>query len=113
MRSGPIRLSELAAIEGINPTMLSRVVGDLTAAGLLQRVSDPEDRRAALVQATSEGRELVERIRRERTDVLNSAFAGLSEDDRATSSGAAGARGGWPRSSRSASRDARQATPAE
>ncbi len=61
--------------------MLSRVVGDLTAAGVLQRVSDPEDRRAALVQATSEGRELVERIRRERTDVLNSAFAGLSEDD--------------------------------
>src|ERR1700736_3981164 len=29
VREGPMRLSELAASEGINPTMLSRVVSDL------------------------------------------------------------------------------------
>ncbi len=82
LRLGPIRLSELAAEEGINPTMLSRIVADLGEAGLLDRVCDPEDRRAALVTATPEGRQLVERMRRERTDVLTVALSTLSIADR-------------------------------
>jgi DNA-binding MarR family transcriptional regulator len=61
--------------------MLSRIVGDLAAAGLLQRVSDPEDRRAALVQATSAGHELVDHMRAERTDALNAALAEISQED--------------------------------
>ena len=77
VRQGPMRLSELADAEGVNPTMLSRVVGDLGDGGLLDRVSDPEDRRAALVQATPEGRRLSRRMRRERTDVLSRALASL------------------------------------
>ena len=77
VRGGPIRLSELTDAEGVNPTMLSRVVADLGDAGLLDRVSDPDDRRAALVQATPEGRRLSERMRRERTDVLSRALASL------------------------------------
>src|SRR5436305_1965396 len=43
-RKGPMRLSELAAAEGINPTMLSRIVGDLVGQGLLERSSDEGDR---------------------------------------------------------------------
>jgi len=82
VRAGPIRLSELAAEEGINPTMLSRVVGDLTDSGLLDRVSDPDDRRAALVTATGAGRQLARRMRRERTDVLMVALSALSSADR-------------------------------
>jgi DNA-binding MarR family transcriptional regulator len=79
---GPLRLSELAEAEGVNPTMLSRVVGDLGDAGLLSRVSDPEDRRAALVSATPEGRRLAERMRSERTDVINEALALLAPAER-------------------------------
>lgn len=81
-RLGPIRLSELAAEEGINPTMLSRVVGDLAVGGLIERVGDPQDRRAALVRVTREGRKLVDRMRRERTDVLNVALERLSPSER-------------------------------
>jgi DNA-binding MarR family transcriptional regulator len=83
VRNGPVRLSELAAEEGLNPTMLSRVVGDLVDAGLLERTSDPHDRRAALVSATAAGRRLTERIRHERTDALNEALEPLGEADRA------------------------------
>ena len=57
--------------------MLSRVVGDLGDAGLVDRINDPEDRRAALVQATKRGRRLAERMRRERTDVLSRALTAL------------------------------------
>ena len=80
-RLGPIRLSELAAEEGINPTMLSRIVGDLVPGGLIERVGDPHDRRAALVMVTREGRKLVERMRRERTDVLSVALSTLSPSE--------------------------------
>jgi DNA-binding MarR family transcriptional regulator len=81
-RRGPLGLSELAADEGLNPTMLSRVVADLADAGLLQRVSDKGDRRAAWVRVTPAGKRLAERMRRERTDALYVALAGLPEEDR-------------------------------
>jgi DNA-binding MarR family transcriptional regulator len=82
VRDGPIRLSELATAESLNPTMLSRVIADLVDAGLLARVSDDGDRRAAWVKATAAGRRLAERMRRERTDALNEALEGLAPADR-------------------------------
>src|ERR1700722_4829826 len=44
-RHGPVGLSWLAREEGMNPTMLSRVVWRLEDAGLLARRPDPRDRR--------------------------------------------------------------------
>src|SRR5437660_11803635 len=52
VRGGPIRVAEVAAAEGINPTMLSRVVSELAGEGLLERTSDESDRRAVWVRAT-------------------------------------------------------------
>jgi DNA-binding MarR family transcriptional regulator len=82
VREGPVRISDLAEGEGINPTMLSRVISDLVDAGLLGRVSDERDRRAAWVQATRSGQRLAERMRRERTDALMLALETLSDADR-------------------------------
>jgi DNA-binding MarR family transcriptional regulator len=81
-RAGRIRLSELAESEAINPTMMSRVIADLAQQGLVERISDPGDRRAALVDATTNGRSLADSIRRERTDALNVALEGLDERER-------------------------------
>jgi DNA-binding MarR family transcriptional regulator len=82
VREGPVALSQLAEAEGINPTMLSRVISDLADAGLLERVSDERDRRAARVKATRAGRRLAERMRRERTDALILALESLPDADR-------------------------------
>jgi DNA-binding MarR family transcriptional regulator len=81
-RNGPLRLSELADAEGLNPTMLSRVVGGLSQDGLLRRSSDLGDRRAAWVEVTAAGRKLAERMRRERTHAVNTALEQLPEADR-------------------------------
>jgi DNA-binding MarR family transcriptional regulator len=81
-RAGRVRLSELSDAEGINPTMMSRVIADLAQDGLVTRAIDPGDRRAAVVEATTRGRKLAERIRRERTDALNLALEGLDEHER-------------------------------
>lgn len=82
VRDGPVRLSALAASESLNPTMLSRVISDLVEGGLLSRTSDDGDRRAAWVQVTEAGAELVDRMRRERTGALNDALAVLPAADR-------------------------------
>jgi len=82
VRSGPTRLSELAEAEGINPTMLSRVVAGMVDDGLLERVSDPDDRRAAWVATTAAGRKLAQRMRGERTSAVNRALEALSEEQR-------------------------------
>jgi DNA-binding MarR family transcriptional regulator len=81
-RHGPIRMSDLAAAESINPTQLSRSVAYLVDIGAVERASDQGDRRAAWVKPTAGGRRLAEKIRRERTDALNVALADLAPDER-------------------------------
>jgi len=82
VREGPIRLSDLAAAEGINPTQLSRAIAHLVDTGLIERSADEGDRRAAWLEPTAVGRELTERIRRERTDALTLALEGLDPAER-------------------------------
>jgi DNA-binding MarR family transcriptional regulator len=76
-----MRLSELAGSEGVNPTMLSRVVAGMLGDGLLERSNDAGDRRAAWVSVTAAGHRLAERMRRERTEAVNAAMRGLSGDE--------------------------------
>jgi DNA-binding MarR family transcriptional regulator len=82
VRTGPIGLSELAELEDINPTMLSRITANLSDAGLLARTVDPDDKRAARVAATAAGRRLRERIHRERTQALAAHVDRLEADRR-------------------------------
>jgi DNA-binding MarR family transcriptional regulator len=77
---GPLGLSELADIEKINPTMLSRVVAKLEEADLIRRQVDPDDRRAARVEVTEAGAELRRRLNAERTRVLAERLAGMAPD---------------------------------
>ncbi len=78
---GPVRLSEIAQREGLNPTLLSRTVANLVEAGLIERTADPSDRRSAWIAATTAGHEAAEGIRRERTVHLQQALVTLSADD--------------------------------
>jgi DNA-binding MarR family transcriptional regulator len=81
-RYGPIRIADLAELESLKPTMLSRAISKLVDDAALERVSDDRDRRAAWVNVTDAGHRLAERMRRERTDALNEALGGLDADDR-------------------------------
>jgi DNA-binding MarR family transcriptional regulator len=67
---GPLGLTELTELEGLNPTMLSRVVRKLDDEGLISRRTDLSDQRAVRVQVTPAGTELHQRIRAQRTQVL-------------------------------------------
>ena len=81
-RRGTSRISEVAELEALNPTLLSRTISTLVDAGLLDRVCDAGDRRAAWVQVTDEGHRLAERMRRERTEVVNRGMSALPAAER-------------------------------
>lgn len=68
---GPLGLAELTELEGLNPTMLSRIVKVLDERGLIRRLPDPSDMRAARVEVTPAGARVHERVREQRTQVLS------------------------------------------
>lgn len=80
-RRGQQRLSDLADREGLNPTMLSRVVGVLEKSGWVERSPDPRDGRAVLVGITAGGRQLYEQLQRERSALIQEYLDGLDRED--------------------------------
>ena len=74
---GPLGLAELTELEGLNPTMLSRIVKALDERGLIRRLPNPNDMRAARVEVTPEGERVHGRVREQRTRVLSECLERL------------------------------------
>ncbi len=70
---GPLALSEIARIDNLNPTMVSRIVGTLESAGLIERRRDPDDQRAFVATTTAAGEALHARIRAQRVAAIVAA----------------------------------------
>lgn len=68
---GPLTLGELAELEGLNPTMLSRVISRLHAMGLIDRIPDPDDLRSASVVSTGSGQEVDQQIKARRATAVS------------------------------------------
>jgi|SRR5271154_1414951 len=81
-QSGPIRLGDLAAIEGIAPSTLTRLISALEDSGYVLRCADPTDARASTLAVTSGGREMLDRIRTETTLVLARSLGDLTPAQR-------------------------------
>ncbi|MEU9207142.1 MarR family winged helix-turn-helix transcriptional regulator [Streptomyces sp. NPDC048415] len=80
-REGPIRMTALAAAEGIAQPSMTVLVQRLEAQGLASRVSDPEDGRVRLVALTDAGRELLAERRRAGDARMAGLLAALPEQD--------------------------------
>lgn len=81
-RRKALGVSELADEEGLNPTMCSRIVGKLEAAGLVRRVPGADDRREVRVEITAAGSKLQTRLRAQRTRLLADRLAELPDPER-------------------------------
>ena len=81
--SGPMRLGDLAAAEGIAPSTLTRLVTALEDSGYVRRCADPSDARASTLAITAHGQDALERIRAENTLALAASMQLLAPAQRA------------------------------
>jgi DNA-binding MarR family transcriptional regulator len=80
-REGPLRLTTLAAREGITQPSMTQLITRLERQGLVTRLPDPEDGRAALVGITQLGRDLIDDRKRVRRERLAELLATLSPEE--------------------------------
>ena len=80
---GPLTLGELAAYENVQPPSITRIVGNLEAAELVERTTAAADRRVSLVQITQLGRDELQAIRSQRDAWLAQRLATLDPKEMA------------------------------
>lgn len=78
---GPLRLTALAKLVGVDLSVVSRQVKSLEEVGFVQRKLDPGDARASLVSATSEGASALALARVKRSEVLDEVLADWPAED--------------------------------
>jgi DNA-binding MarR family transcriptional regulator len=81
-QSGPLRLGDLAAAEGIAPSTLTRLVAVLEELGYVQRFADPKDARASTLAITAKGHDTLEQLRQEGTALLTESLMLLTPEQR-------------------------------
>ncbi len=88
---GRLGSAELAQLEGLNPTMVSRIVGRLEELGLIRRLQNKEDLRSVSVEITDEGRAVSEQVRDAQSAVVAARLGDLSAEERASIAASIGA----------------------
>lgn len=78
---GPVTMSALAEAEQVRRPTITRLVDSLERRGLVRRVSDAEDGRVQLVEATAAGKRLLQRGRARRVERLMTGVAQLPPQD--------------------------------
>jgi len=80
-RHGPLTPSELAEIERVKRPTVTRTLGCLTKAGLVERTPDPADGRSALVSVNAAGRDRLRRLRKRKNAFLARRMRDLPQED--------------------------------
>lgn len=80
--AGPQRATALAAAFHSDPSTISRQVSALVKAGFVERRADPDDGRASLLAATTDGVRVIEAERRRRAHVIAEVLGGWDRADR-------------------------------
>jgi DNA-binding MarR family transcriptional regulator len=79
---GAARISDLAAFDHCSQPTMTTQVRRLEEAALVSRVTDPADARAVLISITAKGREVLSRVRADRSAVVDPYLARLDPADR-------------------------------
>jgi MarR family transcriptional regulator, transcriptional regulator for hemolysin len=76
-----LRQVELADMLDVEPITLCRIVDRLEEAGLVERVRDPEDRRAWRLHVTAQAQPLIDKLQNVGTVLVDQAFSGIDPKD--------------------------------
>jgi DNA-binding MarR family transcriptional regulator len=80
-RQPGLRQIEIADILDVEPITLSRIIDRLSEAGLVERRTDPADRRAWRLEVTAKAQPLIAKLRTLAEELMDEAFAGLSNEE--------------------------------
>ena len=80
VRNGPLRPSELAAIEVAAAPTITRIVAELESRGLVERAQDPQDRRSLFVSSTEAGTALLLEARSDRARAVSDVLGELTPE---------------------------------
>lgn len=80
----PCRVAQLADHLYVDSSTVSRQVDHLVNRDLVERSTDPQDRRAMQLSLTKAGRTLLERVSQQRCDLWRRTFEIFSDDELAT-----------------------------
>ena len=80
-RTPGLRQVELADMLDLEPITLCRIVDRLEEAGLVERVRDPDDRRAWRLHVTAKAQPLIQKLQAVGDDLVSRAFAGIDRKD--------------------------------
>jgi DNA-binding MarR family transcriptional regulator len=87
--SGPLRITDLADLQGVTQPGMTTLVNRLAADGYAERFADPTDGRAALVRITPAGRQVLAERHAARSAAISDAISQLpAEHQRALSAAA-------------------------
>src|SRR5271170_7489882 len=75
-----LKQSEVAEMLDLQPITLTRLLDRLCAAGLIERRSDPNDRRAKRLFLTAAARPMLEQLGALGEDMMTTALAGVSRE---------------------------------
>jgi len=81
LASGPARITDISRAQGMARANASTMVERLVRKGLVERASDPGDRRVALACLTNEGRTAVAGVTRNEYDVVEKITTLLPVDE--------------------------------
>jgi DNA-binding MarR family transcriptional regulator len=79
--SGPVRLSSLARLTGLEAPLISREIKELSDEGYVVRASDPTDGRAGIVELSAKGSDAWKRFRHAADDINAETFSDWSAED--------------------------------
>jgi DNA-binding MarR family transcriptional regulator len=80
-REGPSRLTALAAKEGVSQPSMTQLIQRMERQGLVSRLTDPDDGRAALVVITTAGEAVLEQRKQLRRERLAELLRTLTETE--------------------------------
>ena len=81
---GPMRVSAMAHVLGLDASTVSRHAKQLEDRGLLERTEDPDDGRASRVTVSEQGNACLAQAFETRRHVISTALDGFSDDERET-----------------------------
>ncbi|MGN9789327.1 MarR family winged helix-turn-helix transcriptional regulator [Nonomuraea sp. ZG12] len=82
-RAGPLRVSQLAEVLGLDRTTVTRHLDDLESRGLVTRQPDERDRRAMMVSLTATAQEFLDDLRVRNRALIRRICADWTREERA------------------------------